>query len=264
MTEHRRLRYSCTKRYTCGDETRRKIIVAAIAQFGLYGFDVATTRGIAACAGVNAPALQYYFESKEGLYRACAESLANEAWKALEPVVLRAQISLERNESGKELIESFIEIQYAVFNRMLAQHSSTDQRLFFARELSGCEPEAGSQVLQERLRRPLNVVNVALLARICNIREDDPLTSVRLLTLYGQFSLFFLMHRSTHSPLGWGDIDVEKAEFIQAHLSVQSRVLLERWYIDSATITRHDANRSSSVIQRVGSEVQANSPSLQP
>lgn len=47
--------------------------------FGEHGFAGASTRDIASRAGVNAPALQYYFENKEGLYRTCVEAIADNA-----------------------------------------------------------------------------------------------------------------------------------------------------------------------------------------
>src|SRR5689334_6629200 len=53
--------------YARGDEVRSRILLAAIAMFGEQGFASASTRAIAAQAGVNPPALQYYFHNKERL-----------------------------------------------------------------------------------------------------------------------------------------------------------------------------------------------------
>ena len=76
MTETKRPRRPAGGGYARGDETRRRIIDAAVEVFGERGFEAASTREIAARAGVNAPALQYYFENKEGVYRACVEFFA--------------------------------------------------------------------------------------------------------------------------------------------------------------------------------------------
>lgn len=232
VTELKRLRRSAAGGYSRGDETRRKLITAAIALFSQNGFDGASTREIAARAGVNTPALQYYFESKEGLYRACAESLADVAWEALEPAVLRAQACLDRDATVEELIDSFLAIQRAVVDRTLAEHSEPDRCLFLAREQRGGEPDSGSQVLRERLRDPLNAVNVALLARIGNTQADDPVTVVRMFSIYGQFLLFFVVQESTLSVLEWDEVDRERAEFLKDHIGEQSRVLLEFWHRD--------------------------------
>lgn len=230
MTETRRLRRRPDGGYARGDETRRKIIEAAISLFGRHGFEGASTRDIAARAGVNAPALQYYFENKEGLYRACAESLADDAWEAFEPAVTRAWELLGRDSTTDELIEAFLALLRAVADRTFVKHCEPDQRLFFAREQGGGEPEIGSQILRERVREPLNAVNLALLARISGKPEDDPLNVVRMFSLYGQFLVFHIARASTLSILGWDDITSEKAEFLKANIGEQTRVLLEHWH----------------------------------
>jgi AcrR family transcriptional regulator len=229
MNEPKRLRRPSAGGYARGDETRRKIIEAAISLFGQLGFEGASTRDIAARAGVNAPALQYYFENKEGLYRACAESIADESWQALEPAVLRARAVLARHGDTPELIDTFLDIQRAVADRTFVKRSEPDQRLFFAREQGGGEPEIGSQVLRERVREPLNEVNVELLARITGKKADDPLTVVRMFSLYGQFLLFHIARGSTLTTLGWNEIDAEKADFLKTSCCEQTRVLLEHW-----------------------------------
>ncbi len=52
----------------------KKLIAAALAQFGEYGMN-ATTREIAAQAGQNIAAITYYFGSKEDLYLALMNPL---------------------------------------------------------------------------------------------------------------------------------------------------------------------------------------------
>jgi AcrR family transcriptional regulator len=54
-------------------ETRREILRAAGESFAAAGFAGATTRQVAAKAGVNVATLHYHFGNKEGLYRAVLE-----------------------------------------------------------------------------------------------------------------------------------------------------------------------------------------------
>ena len=61
--------------YRKGEETRQRILDAALKAFGEASFIAVTTRRIAQAAGVSLPTLQYYFGDKEGLYRACAEAI---------------------------------------------------------------------------------------------------------------------------------------------------------------------------------------------
>jgi AcrR family transcriptional regulator len=230
MNTNRRPRRSPDGGYARGDETRRRIIDSAIVLFGQHGFDAASTRDIAARAGVNAPALQYYFENKEGVYRACAETLADESWQALEPAVTRAREALRRNAGTPALIDAFIGIQEAVADRMFVKRrATTDQRLFFAREQSGGEPDIGTKVLMERVRKPLNDVCAQLLERISGIAANHPLTLVRMLSLHGQLLYFHVAHNMTMKLLGWDDIDADKAEFLKQNMRTQSRLLLQQW-----------------------------------
>lgn len=59
--------------YKTGEETRQKLIDAALLLFGRRGFDGSGTREICGQAKVAVPAIAYHFGSKEGLYLACAE-----------------------------------------------------------------------------------------------------------------------------------------------------------------------------------------------
>jgi len=251
MSATRRPRHSPQGGYARGDETRRRIIDAAIGLFGQHGFDGASTRDIAARAGVNAPALQYYFENKEGVYRACAEALACASWQALEPAVTRARETLQRDAGTAALIDAFIGIQEAVADRMFTKrNASADHRLFFAREQAGGEPDIGTRVLMERLRMPLNQVSAQLLERITGIAASHPLTLVRMLSLHGQLLFFHVAHNMTMTMLGWAEMDEDKVAFLKSNMRAQSRMLLEQWHRERLARERAGARRKPGAAKR--------------
>ena len=229
MSTAKRLRRSPDGGYARGDETRHRIIEAAVELFGEHGFEGASTRDIAARAGVNAPALQYYFENKEGVYRACAEALADEAWKTFGPTVEHAREALRENAGTAALIDAFIRIQEAIADVAFAKTNNRHKRLFFAREQAGHEPESATQILGRRIREPLNNASAALVARISGRPADDPVTLIRTFSLHGQLVIFHVAHRSTLSMLGWKNIDAEKAEQLKSTIREQTRTLLEQW-----------------------------------
>ena len=76
--------------YARGDEVRGRILQAAIMLFGEQGFASASTRAIAAKAGVNPPALQYYFHNKERLHQACGQYIADRIAGHLQAPMARA------------------------------------------------------------------------------------------------------------------------------------------------------------------------------
>src|SRR5690349_24612812 len=57
------------------DSTRDRIVAAATDLFAERSFDGATTREIAARAGVTQPLLNYHFRSKEELWREAVDAL---------------------------------------------------------------------------------------------------------------------------------------------------------------------------------------------
>ena len=59
------------------DQTRARILAAAIREFSYDGMAGARTERIAEAAGVNKALLYYYFTSKQALYDAALESVAN-------------------------------------------------------------------------------------------------------------------------------------------------------------------------------------------
>jgi TetR/AcrR family transcriptional regulator len=55
------------------ERTRRRILDAALVEFGEHGFAGARIGAIARRAGVNQQLISYYFDGKEGLYKAVAQ-----------------------------------------------------------------------------------------------------------------------------------------------------------------------------------------------
>ena len=55
------------------ERTRAAILDAALVEFGEHGYAGARTSAIARRAGVNAQLISYYFDGKEGLYKALAQ-----------------------------------------------------------------------------------------------------------------------------------------------------------------------------------------------
>ncbi len=67
---------------TADSQVRDALLDAARTLFLRYGFRAVSSRQVAAAAGVNPAMIHYYFEGKEGLYRAMLES-------AIAPVITR-------------------------------------------------------------------------------------------------------------------------------------------------------------------------------
>ncbi|GLQ95482.1 CerR family C-terminal domain-containing protein [Dyella acidisoli] len=231
MSQVKRLRRPPAGGYARGDETRERIIAAAVTLFGERGFAGASTRDIATAAGVNAPALQYYFENKEGLYQACAEHIANDLKARFEPAMRQARDALKNEASTDALIEAFLGIKAVMLESVLMQPFASSRRLFVARELADEEPQLASKLLHRRLKQPLNKISADLLARITGVGPNDSITRIRLLTLKGQVMPFYHPPGACLDVLGWKEIDAAKGELIKTTVLEQTRALLQAWRV---------------------------------
>lgn len=224
-----RLRHSAEGGYARGEETRRRIIDAAIRLFGERGYEGASTRDIAQAAGVNAPALQYYFDNKEGVYRACAEHIADSSWQHFRPTLEAAQAVLDTDADRETLMQAFGTIQDSLADHLLATYDAQHRRLFIAHEQAGHGPSVLFDIMDRNVKTCLREVAATLLSRLTGVPADDPLTLVRLMTLHGQIMVFHIAHKSTLSHLGWDAIDAERLGFLKKTVRAQTRVLIDSW-----------------------------------
>lgn len=109
------------------DATRDRIVVAATDLFSERSFDGATTRDIAAQAGVTQPLLTYHFHSKEELWRAAVDSLFDQLNHTLDARAggLRG---VDEIVSAKLLVREFITFsaRNPQLHRIIMQESKSD------------------------------------------------------------------------------------------------------------------------------------------
>lgn len=229
MSQSKRPRRAPAGGYARGDETRQRIIDAAIRLFGEHGFAGASTRDIAAAAGVNPPALQYYFENKEGVYLACAQFITDDLLARFEPSMQQARAALKNDGDVQGWIDAFLRVYEVGLDMLLSDAHLSDRRLFAARDMAGEEPLASTQLLEQRLKQPLHKLRLTLLARIAGTTTRDPVVRIRLLALKGQIMAFFHPAGACNEFLGWKEIDAQRSALIKKTVIEQTRTLLESW-----------------------------------
>lgn len=109
------------------DATRARILEAAIELFSELSFDGATTREIAARAGVTQPLLNYHYRSKDELWQAAVDSLFDRlaAVMAARTEGLRG---VDEVTSAKLLIREFVTFsaRNPQLHRIISQESKSD------------------------------------------------------------------------------------------------------------------------------------------
>ncbi|HEY4367467.1 MAG TPA: CerR family C-terminal domain-containing protein [Steroidobacteraceae bacterium] len=210
MARAARHRHAIDGGYPRGEETRARIVVAALKLFGERGFEGASTRDIAAAAGVNAPALQYYFDSKEGVYLACVEHIVSRTWELLSAVIDRGERAVELGAADAELIEAFAAIQAQLADFMFTSLDTSDWRMFLARQQAGTGLEAGFQIVYRRVSKRIFDVMAAIVGRLAGLPVDSDETRIRTMALNGQLTMFQMGRRSALLNLNWDAVDANR------------------------------------------------------
>ncbi len=89
-----------------GEQSRERLMLAALKLFAHQGYDSTSTREIAEAAGANLAAISYYFGDKAGLYRAVFNELRN---SASEDIARYDDPSLSLRDALRGLFIGFLE-----------------------------------------------------------------------------------------------------------------------------------------------------------
>jgi TetR/AcrR family transcriptional regulator, regulator of cefoperazone and chloramphenicol sensitivity len=210
-----------------GEDTYRRILDAAIAMFADEGYEGASTRMLAERAAVNLPAIQYYFGSKEGLYRAAIEHIGNFVDDRMAAHTARVVAALERKDVAEtELFALLFEMLDGFIDLITCSETPPSAALLIAR--AEIENAAALEVLQQRVRDLVFLPCIALVARLLGRSEDDEETKIRTFAIFGQ-ALVFKNHgaKSGACPfLGWSAVDEVRLHRLQALLREQTEAIL--------------------------------------
>lgn len=230
MAQVAKHRHAAETGYARGEETRARIVTAALRMFGERGFEAASTRDIATSAGVNAPALQYYFDNKEGVYLACVEHLAERMWEYMSDTIEAAERAVTDNRSDAELIDAYCNVQEAQA-LMLVADKTGDWRLFMARLQSGEGPAAAVQWIHQHVGSRVTRALSTIVGRMLGRSPDDEETLLRTILLNGQMHVFHFARQSLLAKLNWDTIDANRLALLQRvirdHVSALLRSMAE-------------------------------------
>jgi TetR/AcrR family transcriptional regulator len=109
------------------DATRERVLSAALDLFSELSFEGATTREIAARAGVTQPLLNYHFSSKEELWQAAVEGLFAELTEVLAARATGLR-GVDELTAAKLLVREFIyfSAKHPQLHRIITQECKTD------------------------------------------------------------------------------------------------------------------------------------------
>ena len=186
------------------NETRTKMIHAAIEVFGALGYEGASTRALAERAEVNLAAIPYHFGGKRGLYLAAAQAIADFARERMEPVVghLRDADRADHATRIDQALDGFI--------RLVIGSDAEEWTPFFVR----CEHDADDafrMIYEEAVARFERALTETV-AETIGCDPGDESLRIRVAIVIASIANLRTLRNMTLSTLGWDQLNPDRLE----------------------------------------------------
>jgi AcrR family transcriptional regulator len=194
-----------------GALARSALIKAAVEVFGANSIESATTRDIAQRAGQNVSSIAYYFGSKEGLYLAVAEHIAEILNARIGPLLNEISEFLQSPKpSGSQCLD--------YFGRLLLLAVASNRDMLSVTNIiikEQMHPTEAFTILYDRALGRLQKAGAQLIDAYTGTKPGSEETIVRFHALLGQ-SLAFRMARETIiRRAGWTDIGEREEKLVE-------------------------------------------------
>lgn len=200
-----------------GEDTRQRILETAFELFGSAGFEGASTRTLAEHAGVNLPAIQYYFGSKEGLYRAVIGHIVEQMEARVAPLATRIVAELAAGQPERpqliRLLCDLLDLLVSLIFDDRPPDRESRRRFFLRIEI---ERNVATDTLQDCMVRHVLTPCAAIIARLVGRPPDDEQVLMRAVALLGQAKAFSSC--GAERLLGWKSIGEDRVRAVQALL----------------------------------------------
>jgi TetR/AcrR family transcriptional regulator, regulator of cefoperazone and chloramphenicol sensitivity len=206
-----------------GEDTRRRILETAIEIFGTYEYDGASTRLLAERAGVNLPAIQYYFGSKEGLYRAAIDTVIADIDRQMAPVAERVATALaDPDAAAPTLLALLLDMLDAFAALVLDGDPLQSRKRLIAR--AEIESSTALDALYHGMMRRVFTPCAALVGRLLHQPAADEQVMLRTIALVGQITIF--CKAGAQCALDWRVYDEDRVRQIQTIVRQQTEAII--------------------------------------
>lgn len=199
--------------YRKGDETRQRILQAALQVFGEHGYKSATTRQIAERADVNLPALKYYFGGKEGLYLTCAREIVARYEARMLKAVTDAHADLRAGMSPADARTRLKDVIGGLAKMLISDEETETWASFVSREMADRGPAFA--ILYDHLWQPGVELAAGLIARATGERTATPASRVHALLIIASLSAFSTTRPFSLKFLNWPDAKDERFKSVK-------------------------------------------------
>lgn len=209
-----------------GEQAKLALLEAAIEIFGLNGPNSATTRQIAQRADQNIAAIAYYFGSKDGLYLAVAQHIADIIRDEFRPVIEEIDLFLENrtDEQDENRCLQLIELSFLAYNELVLKKSNINISRIMSREQ--LIPTKAYTLIHEQALSAIFTRQARLVARYTGLPDGHINTLIHTHALMGEILSFRLARENLLRQTGWDNIGPKEYDMINEVLREHIRLLL--------------------------------------
>ena len=212
-----------------GDVARKKLIEAGLKIYSEVGYGGASTRTIAATAGVNLAAITYYFGSKKGLYHAVIDHIVEYYQKNLGAGLRQIRQTLQREGATHahcfELLEQYIHV---LVQSVLKESKVSLQisRIYVREQL---DPTSAFDRLFAGFIKDMRGTLEELVGVI--IARDAQSSEVKLIaeTLIGQVAIFKSSRETVLHTMGWKNYGGKRMADIERIVTFNVKALMRAY-----------------------------------
>jgi len=213
-----------------GDNTRRALIEAAIAEFARDGFHAASTREIARCAGANQALIGYHFGGKEGLYLAVFQFISEQIQARVGSPSEPIDALFDQCQEGKALTSAQREQCIAHLMQLVEGFARlhTDPRTLPWAKLIMREQQAPTRafdILYEGfMHQRLGLVTRLIQCLRPDLSRDE--AAIRVMTILGQILVFRVARSTLLRQMNWQDVGPDEADMILKQIKANLMAML--------------------------------------
>ncbi|BBG61614.1 transcriptional regulator CecR [Providencia rustigianii] len=209
-----------------GENAKYQLLLAAADVYGEQGIDGATTRKIAHASGQNIAAISYYFGSKEGLYLAVAQEIANNIKESFSETLskiddfLSLSVNSQEPEEALDLLKTTI-ISYNFFQ--LKKENLSFSRILAREQLNPTEAYA---IIHEQALGPIHSRLNRLISIYIGADPNNLATLIHTHAILGETLSFRIARETLLRQTGWKHINEDEFKIINQVLIEHIDILL--------------------------------------
>nr|WP_282553569.1 transcriptional regulator CecR [Providencia sneebia] len=220
-----------------GENAREQLLLAAADVYGELGLNGATTRKIAQVSGQNIAAISYYFGSKEGLYLAVAQLIADTVKTYFNEQIIEIDDYIKQSSPDPEEAMTLLHKILVCYNQFQLEKKNLSFSRILAREQ--LNPTEAYTLIHEQALGPIYTKLNRLIAIYIGSDPNNLTTLIHTHAILGETLSFRIARETLLRQTGWKHINEDEYKIINQVLIEHTNILLaglrqnknrEKWY----------------------------------